>query len=338
MVATDLLGFSESRDLPWRALGEQSIGLSAKEAMITSGLANLVQLFPVVGMADELHVPQWDDDEDKLEPHVLRLEDKWIVEDDSHFLVVRTSDKKVLGMVGNQYQPYQNWQAFKLAEALREGSGAKYDTCGPLNDGRVLWVSLEYPEPLMIGGVDEVRRFLVVASSHDRSMSLSAFRSNVRVTCMNTLNTAMKSAPQVWRVKHTGDMDLKVAEVKATLDLSHSYDLAFETTMNSLISQEYTKKQFEGMVRKIVPSKSSNDGAYQTQMALLGLLESSPTIDDGFRYTKYGAFNVIAEYEDWVRPRRSSKTVSASEQQLTGIWFGKERDMKTEALKMLTSV
>lgn len=32
---------------------------------------------------------------------------------------------------------------------------------------------------------------------------------------------------------------------------------------------------------------------------MIGLLESSPTIGDGIRYTRYGAFNAITEHFDW---------------------------------------
>lgn len=336
MVAvTDMMGFTENRNVPWHNLGDLEATGTAQKRMLTAGLGTLVQLFPVYGIADELHQPLWDETSGSLEPDVIGLEDNWKVHDESHFLVVRTSDRKILGMVGSQYKAYQNWKMFKLAEELAKMSGATYDTCGPLNDGKVIWVSLEYPEPMLIGGGDEIRRFLIMASSHDGSMALSVFRSNVRVSCMNTLNSAMREAPQIWKVRHSGDMELKLEEVKRNLDLSAAYDVEFGKTMNWLIEQSYTKKEFEKMVRKLVPSKTRGDGAEQTQMAMIGVLESSATIDDSFRYTKYGAFNAVAEYLDWIRPRRGSSEKSPEEQQVNSLWFGSDMTLKNKSLAAL---
>ena len=51
------------------------------------------------------------------------------------------------------------------------------------------------------------------------------------------------------------------------------------------------------------------------------LLESSPTIDDGLRYTKYGALNAVTEFHDWNTPYNKGD-VSMEEKRTMNVLFG----------------
>lgn len=52
-----------------------------------------------------------------------------------------------------------------------------------------------------------------------------------------------------------------------------------------------------------------------------GLLESSPTFDDGLRYTKYGALNAVTAFHDW-NTRYNEGDVSMEEKRTINVLFG----------------
>jgi hypothetical protein len=70
--------------------------------------------------------------------------------------------------------------------------------------------------------------------------------------------------------------------------------------MNDLLDQEFSKREFEPMVSDLFPKSSTEPAPFsKEQYSMIGLLESSPTIDDGIRYTRYGAINAVTEHFDW---------------------------------------
>ena len=334
-METQLELTSGDRNIPWHDLGRTKEGArNAKEMLMASGLASLVQLVPVIGKPESLLRPLWLDD-NRLEPSVDEIPFDGVIEAPGQYLVVRTSDKKCLGIVGSQYQPYDNWRLFQLAENICDSDGgARYDSAGPLDGGRTVWVSVELGDKLVIGGDDDIRKFLVIASSHDGSMKLKVFRSNIRVRCRNTLNLAMQEAPQMWEVAHRGNMEVKVEEVRRTLELSHAYDAEFEMEMNRLIDQSFSNGQFDDFARKLIPSKNRGDAAEQAQMSLIGVQRSSQTMSDTWRETKYGAVQAVAEWVDWFRPRKGA-TATHTERKVANLWFGVDAKTKNKAMELL---
>lgn len=307
---------------------------TAKQALVKSGLAWEATLVPVVAKSPTRSLSSWDDS-DALEPTRAVVNDPIEIEIPGQYAVIRDSDLAYLGLVGDRYNQFQAWQAFGLFDNVVDSANAKYDAAGALEDGRVLFIVAHMPDDILVGGVDPIEKYLVCASSHDGSLALRFFKSNIRVVCKNTLNLSMSQATQQWVVRHTDSMEHKVEEIRRTLDLSFAYDDDFERQMNSLIEQEFKKAEFEKMVRALVPSKKRGDGGEQIQMALIGTLESSTTVDDAWRYTKYGALQAVAEYVDWIQPIRASQTKSEAEQRTTKIWFGKGKEMKDNALRIL---
>ena len=51
---------------------------------------------------------------------------------------VRSTDRKVLGVVSERYKIIQNTEAFAFTDALL-GNGVRYETAGSLQEGRKVW-------------------------------------------------------------------------------------------------------------------------------------------------------------------------------------------------------
>ena len=101
-------------ETPWHKLGVVTPDvLTAQEAITTAGLDWLVDLKPIY-FTDQVQEMQ-------------NVADK--------FAVVRQTDDKCYGVVGNRYTPVQNLDAFNFMDNLVDSGDAKYETAGSLNGG-----------------------------------------------------------------------------------------------------------------------------------------------------------------------------------------------------------
>lgn len=325
--------YSEDRTIPWKAVGKSLDGLKTSQEMLKeSGLDWLVEQVQMYAESPVTTVSSWGTG---LEPMTAEVPEPRRILVPNRYAHIRDRDGAVLGDSGARYHLFQNWEGFQFMDDVIGGAGAMYESAGMFNDGRVTFISAVWPESMMIGGEDPVEKYLILANSFDSSTKLTVMRSNVRVVCRNTLNLAMKTSPAIWGIAHTRSMKDRLEEVRRTLELSSKYDTEFEQTMNRLMNEDFHKGDFEKLVRNLWPSKARNDGDAQRQMAAMGVFESSTTVTDGWRYTKYGALQAVSEYVDWIKPTRTTKGRSHAEQQADAVWFGANLKEKTKALNYL---
>ena len=112
-----------------------------------------------------------------------------------HKAVIRSSDQKVLGVVGPDYMPLQNEDAFAPFEPLIESGMLKLNAAGSLRGGSRLWIlaKLANQEAEVVPG-DPVGGYLLCYTSHDGSLRASYQHTAVRVVCANTLALAIGRA------------------------------------------------------------------------------------------------------------------------------------------------
>jgi len=309
------------REVPWHGLGEiVQDCLTAKDALVKAGLDWEVELFPVFTKVTR-------DDGTSKE-----------VEVESLFAVVRDKDDTVLSTCGSKYRPVQNWKSFQFFDDLVGSGDAKYETAGSLDGGRRVWMTAKVPREILIAGQDAVDLYLLLATSHDTSLAFTCAVTPVRTVCQNTLNLALSSAQQSWRIKHTEAADAKINEAREALGLTFKYADEFEAQMNRLVEASFTKAEFEKLVKVIAPEKKPDErrSFSDEQYALIGCYESSPTLE-GIRDTKWGALNAVREYDDWYRTFKASRVKTESEQRTEAVWFGRNVDRANATLKYLTA-
>lgn len=167
---------------------------------------------------------------------------------------VRSSDNKVLGVVGNRYQIVQNVDAFAFTDALL-GEGVKYETAGSLCDGKVIWLLAKLPDKYEILG-DEVTPYVVFTNTHDGSGSVKVAMTPVRVVCQNTLNAGLRQAKRTWTARHTGNINAKLDDAMNTLKLADEYMKAQQDLFEDLYKVKTTDAQVVQLVNNIVPIKA----------------------------------------------------------------------------------
>lgn len=299
------------RVVPWRRQGRPVEGAeTAAEALGAAGLAWDVRLEPVLVQNPDFESP------DVLET----IPDR--------FANVRQSDRRVLGIVGSDYRPFQNTEAFAFADHAREKLGAAYESAGELKGGRWVWATLKLPGTVRVGGEDVHDLYLMLNNSHDGSRAVTVAVTPIRLDCTNLLNLALAKALQRWTARHVESAVEKLKEAIRTVERTEKYVTEFTAVADQLVGESCSTGQLEFVLRGILPDTERSEFVAER---IIELFETSPTIER-VRGTKWAAVNAVGEWFDWVREPRTA------ESQLLSTLIGTGKSMRDRAVSKLLQV
>ncbi len=164
---------------------------------------------------------------------------------------VRSTDRRVLGVVSDRYKVVQNVEAFRFTDELL-GKGVRYETAGSLQEGRKVWLLARLPREYIIAG-ERISPYLVFSNTHDGSGSVKVAVTPVRVVCNNTLNLALTTASRSFSMMHTGDIRGKIEEARDTLFLAEKYMDCLGVEFEQLRRQKVTDAQVREYVERLLP-------------------------------------------------------------------------------------
>ena len=164
---------------------------------------------------------------------------------------VRSSDRKVLGVVSDRYKVVQNVDAFSFTDELL-GKGVRYETAGSLQEGKKVWLLARLPREYIIAG-ERISPYLVFSNTHDGSGSVRVAITPVRVVCNNTLNLALGTAKRSFSMIHTGNIQDKIQEAKDTLFMAEEYMDCLGVEFEQLRRQKITDAQVKEYIELLLP-------------------------------------------------------------------------------------
>ena len=241
------------------------------------------------------------------------------------FAVVRTNpfdgEADVLSVVGQRYKVLQNEELFDFGATL--GSGARWETAGSIKKARVVFGSLALERETVLdpnGVADKVNTYMLLHTSHDGSVSVQASITPVRVVCANTLNFALRSVKQSFKIRHTQTLDGKMAAAREALGLAERYMDDFDKAAQALFAVPVTDSQVEDIFATAYPkpdkdaSKAAVTRWENKRVAVGEILFSDTTY--AVKDTAWGVLNALTENLDWNRGVRNdnpeSKLTAAS--------------------------
>lgn len=205
--------------------------------------------------------------------------------------------------VGGGYQIVQNEEhATFLNEVLHE-SGANIETAGALDGGRQVFITMKLPGHTLVGGVDLVDHYLAAINSHDGSMSFTMMVTPVRIVCANTLNLAFHDHSNMFKVRHTTNVERNIkAKAREALDLSYRYLDGFEDEARKLIETSMTQSQFEAIVTAEfgVADDASKAATTRAKKRLEEMFElfSDAYTQENIKGTAWAGLNALTEWSD----------------------------------------
>jgi phage/plasmid-like protein (TIGR03299 family) len=186
--------------------------------------------------------------------------------------VVRQDRGSVLGVVGADYTPIQNRDAFAILEPLIDAGLLKLETGGSLRGGADVWMMGAWDfasvpgldETLSAGGLDPVKPYSLVTNNHTGKRKVSIRETPIRVVCANTLGFAHRR----------GILDKSIA-IPHTKNVASRFIAAAEEMFASVIARytiigeqyaamralKLTEEEFRALVLDVLaplPSKKEN--------------------------------------------------------------------------------
>ena len=258
------------------------------------------------------------------------------------YSVVRTnpadSGNDVLSVVGDRYSVFQNEDLFAFGDNILDGGG-RWESAGSIKQGRQVFGSIKIDRDLILdpnGIADKTESYLLITTSHDGSSAIQAMVTPVRVVCQNTLNMALGSGKQSFKVRHTAKQADRIDEARRVLGLSFAHMDLFDIMAQDLFKTEFTNKQFDELVLSIYPQPDVASKAAFTKHTdkvdfIKALYLNSPT-QAGITGTAWGALNAMTEHLDYFRAGKVGQTegmISAASGFEAGINSQKARILST---------
>jgi phage/plasmid-like protein (TIGR03299 family) len=143
---------------------------------------------------------------------------------DNRFVVQRTDTKAGLGIVGKDWTPLLNTEAFNFFDALIDRSEAIYESAGVLGKGEKAWILAKMPTYIRVGDGDMINEYVLISNAFTGKHAIEMKLTTVRVVCENTLAMALgeKSLRSV-TIPHTKDVLKKVEAAHKAMGMFSQY-------------------------------------------------------------------------------------------------------------------
>ena len=311
-MANDVESMMYVGKTPWHGLGvpvPEGSRLSIEEAIVASGL-------------------NWDVELRHLFTEGQKNERLCVI---GNYVTCRTSDNKVLGIVGRGYEPLQNRDAFKWFQPFLESGEATIETAGSLKGGSRIWVLAKIKrDPMTVGKEDILEHYILLSSSHDGSLAVRIGFTPIRVVCNNTLCLAHESkASRLLRARHIKGVLETLEDIRDTIDLAQQEFVATVDQYKRLASKQVNSTELVKYIRLVFCLKErERTPAQQKQEKIV------PSVVRLFEYGRgsrmagnnyWGAYNAVNEYLNYFRGECQDNTLSS-------LWYGEGSSLNKRAL------
>lgn len=257
----------------------------------------------------------------KVEPLTVELSDGTKHELDGKYITTRMKNgvREPIATVGGRYTAIQNETAFAWADNIIDNAEAQWDTAGALGKGERVFGSLLLPRTVVIdekGIADKTETYLMIATSHDGTLPVTAAVTPVRVVCQNTLNIALKGAANKYKVRHTESSEYNMDNARKALNVTFKYMDEFEKEAKALYETSMTSNEFDRLIAAAFGSqpdeKVNDEGKVLNAAAVTRWDNRRDALHDlldgdtckGINKSWWGGFNAIDEYFDYERSYR----------------------------------
>lgn len=254
----------------------------------------------------------------------------------THKALIRSTDSKVLGVVGKDFTAFQNDKAFEFFDPFVDDGLASFETAGSLRGGKTVWIqALLNKAPIEVGKGDEVKKYLLLSNAHDGKMAVRVGFTPQRVVCNNTLTMAMDSdASSLMHVHHRRTVATDVEKLR---EIVNAADAKFEATAEQYrylarstnINQAKLEEYVNVVFRKAVPKEEDRRAAFTEKMTetIQRLFETGAGADlSSANGTYWGLYNAATNY-------LSHEVGKNTDSRLNSLWFGRGKTLNDMAFK-----
>ena len=247
--------------------------------------------------------------------------------------LVRSADNKVLDVVGGNWNPVQNSDAFEFFSEYTLAGDMEMHTAGSLKGGQMVWALAKVKESFDILGGDQVDSYLLFSNPHKYGKAIDVRFTPIRVVCNNTLSMSLgeKVANSV-TLNHRNEFN--PAMVKEQMGIASEKFAKYKEmatflstkkfSMDALVQyyNEVFPRTYQG--KKDVQVKTFSDLSSNGQKAY-SFLETQPGANYG-EGSWWQALNSVTYLTDHKMGREVDSRLSSA-------WFGANQTRKIRAVE-----
>lgn len=297
-------------ETPWHGLGTQvSNDLTPEQIMNKAGLNWLVEKKDLYVEGTNVKVP-------------------------GHQALIRSSDSKILDVVGDDWNPVQNEEAFQFFSEYVLAGDMEMNTAGSLKGGKNVWALAKVKESFTILGEDQVDSYLLFSNPHQYGKAIDVRFTPIRVVCNNTLTMSLNaSSKNQVKLIHRSVFDAEM--VKQTLGIAHEKFAKYKEMAEFLASKKFSAESLIQYYNDVFPhtynkdkstTVSKADDLTKTAKSAMAILTTQPGAQFG-EGTWWQAFNSVTFLTDHVMGR-------ADDTRLESAWFGINQTRKIKAANL----
>lgn len=293
-----------SAEKPWHNLGVAvSNDLSAEEMMIASKTNWRVEKYPIFTKVGDTEI--------QLIQQAL----------------VRDSDNSILDIVGEDWIPKQNIEAFEFFKEFVDSGKMTMETAGSLQSGKIVWVLAKVGKNFDLFGGDKVESYLLFSNPHKYGFSIDVRFTAVRVVCNNTLTMALNGkADKVFKSSHRIAVSNEM--IKETLKIVDTKMEQYEETASFLGSKMFDPVSLQKYFDEVFPilSKTSEEKSSKNSKLAMAAIQNQP----GIQYAAgsfWQALNAVTYVTDHMMGRNDDTRVHNA-------WYGSTATTKLKAMKL----
>lgn len=249
--------------------------------------------------------------------------------------IVRSDNDTVFQIASDRYQPVQNEEIIDFFREYCEAGHARMETVGGLRNGAVVWAlaRLNGGSTATLAGVDELRGYMLLATSHDGSLKTIGKPTQVRVVCHNTLTAAIGNhkGANTFGMRHTRKFDQAMKDEArkvmgmAIEQVAEVNDVAAQLARVTIDHDGWMDFMGKLMGEGLLDPKTAE--LSRTSQAIQDATISSPgSALTTARGTLWGAVNGVTWFADHAAKSRSDSN------RMFSAWFGPNEGLKVKAL------
>lgn len=253
-------------------------------------------------------------------------------------VLYRSDTQEPLSVVSQRYQVVQPNEVLEFYRDLTEVSGYELETAGVLKGGRKFWALARTGQSVALKGGDEVRGYLLLATSCDGTLATTATPTTVRVVCNNTLALSLNGATSAIKVPHNTRFNPDLVKKQLGVAVSRWDEFMYE--MRTLSERKVSSKEAEHFFNQVL-SVTSTSGTEQGKRTNRHAIFKAHSLYDGqgkgaelasAKGTAWGLLNAVTEFVDHEKRARSA------DYRMDSAWFGQGALLKQRALHTALSL
>lgn len=246
-------------------------------------------------------------------------------------VLYRSDTLAALSVVSPRYKVVQPHEVLHFYNDLVLAGGFELETAGVLKGGRKLWALARTGQETLLKGGDQVKAYLLLATSCDGTLCTTAQFTSIRVVCNNTLQMAVGESRGAVKVPHSTVFDPQAVKESLGIGLSTWDRFIGDIKLLSRrpVSPEEARRYFAEVLEEPVQEEDDDTAASRAMQQLSALYAGGGmgSLLSSSRNTAWGLVNAVTEYVDHRRRARSQ------DYRLDSAWFGQGAQLKDKALQ-----